>query len=382
MALTYRDQLSRRLTSAEGDANIRELASRDVIENMILNPHGSIDQDQPGSLRSATTASATVGPIYMADQWIFALSVATSGAVAYGLENGSVSAYDPCNLFIRTSTLKASLGAGDYITAFQPLEGTRMRKLLYGGSTARVSIARWRASASQNGVASFALRNNGGTRSFVSPFSVTTTPTDFAVVIPGDATGTWTNGVAQAGQFGFCFAAGTTYQTSTYNAWQNGNLFAAATQTNMLDTVNRKLQISDVGFYDVDFLPKFQPIDLAIEMMQLYRYYWCRIATATNEALGVVGQAYATNAVACHMPTRVTMRVTPSIDVNSDATAISAANSGAAWVSSNSIQAGAANSPNSAVWNMTMNSASFIVSQAAMLSLTGVGNTIRHIARM
>lgn len=231
--------------------------------NMIINPHGSIQQE-------TTTAQTTTA--YYADQWAIALGGSGFAAQA-AVTTGTVSSYDPSYMFLKTTTAKGSLAAGDHTRLVQPIEGPMAHRLLYGGSSAKGSWLRWRASSSQSGTASVAITNGAFNRSFVQSFAVTTTPTDYFLFVPGDTTGTWPTNNSKFADVSFCHASGTTFQTSTLGAWQAGSFFAANTQSNMLDTVNRQLNITDVQWSQSAVLLPFEPIDWEGELARCRRYF-------------------------------------------------------------------------------------------------------------
>lgn len=231
--------------------------------NMIINPHGSIQQETTAVLTSTG---------YYADQWATVITGASLAAQT-GVTTGTVSSYDPSYMFTKTTTAKGSLAAGDIVRMAQPIEGNYTRRLLYGGSSAKGSWLRWRASASQSGTASVSLRNAAVNRSFVQSFAVSTTPTDYFLYVPGDTTGTWPTDSAKFGELNFCFASGTTSQTSTLGAWQAGDFLAANTQSNMLDTVNRQLNITDVQWSQSKVLLPFEPVDYQQELARCQRYW-------------------------------------------------------------------------------------------------------------
>lgn len=232
--------------------------------NMIINPHGSIQQE--------TTTPVTVGNTYFADQWIAQFTGATAAFQA-GVTTGTVSNYDPSYIFQKTTTAKGSLAAGDVLLAETRVEGTYARRLLYGGASARGSWLRWRASCTQSATCSVAVRNGASNRSFVQSFAVTTTPTDFFLFVPGDTTGTWPTDTTFGVSVTFCHSSGTTLQTSTLGAWQAGNFIAANTQTNLLGTLNAQLNITDVQWSASDVLLPFEPIDYTDELDKCQRYW-------------------------------------------------------------------------------------------------------------
>lgn len=269
--------------------------------NMVINPHGSIQQE--------TTTPVTTSTSYLADQWQLQFTAATA-AIQAGVTTGAFSNYDPSYMFVKTTTAKAVLAAGDFCIIQQPLEGLVARRLLYGGSLAKASWLRFRASCSQSATCSFAIRNGAANRSYVQTFAVTTTPTDYTFLIPGDTTGTWAVDNTISAALSFCTGAGTTFQTSTLGAWQAGNFPAANTQTNLLGTLNAQLSITDVQWSQSNVLLPFEPIDYALELERSQRYYMKSTDIITTQTYG------ASIALSERIEFPVTMRVGPAMTVS------------------------------------------------------------------
>lgn len=271
MTIVYRSVKGSRLTSAEVDGNFSDLEKSSILSDrqndLIINPHGSIQQE------TTTPVSISAGgAVYFADQWLG--NQAGSGfTVQYGVTTGTVSDYDPCHMFAKVTATKASLVAGDVAIINSRFEGRYFRKLLFGGSTARSSWIRFKASATQSCTISVAVRNGANNRSYVTTFAVTTTPTVFSFLLPGDTTGTWPTDNTWAADLCFSIGAGTTWQTSTLNAWQSGNFVAANSQTNLLAVSNAQLNVTDVSWKPSQILLPFQSIDWAQELVRCQRYW-------------------------------------------------------------------------------------------------------------
>lgn len=236
--------------------------------NLVINPHGSIQQE--------TTSAVALGLAgayqYFADQWYGQANGSALGA-SVSVVAGTASAYDVQQMQIQTTTAKASLAAADYALIGQPFEGLQIRRLLYGTASARGSWLRLRIVSSTAGTVSVAVRNAALNRSFVSPLAVTTGAADYYVYVPGDITGTWPTTNAAAAHVTLCHASGVTGQTSTLNAWQAGNFFAANTQSNGLDTNTRTLTLTDVQWSVHPLLLPFEPTDLQPELARCQRYW-------------------------------------------------------------------------------------------------------------
>lgn len=267
MTIVYRSVKGSRLTSTEIDGNFQDLQNAALLSDrntdLIINPHGSIQQ--PGAINASADGQ------YFADQWAFLMSA--SGAAAIGAIGSGLSLYDPYYILLRTTTAKVSLAAADYFGCRQPIEGYFSRRLLYGTTNARGSWLQWRANSTGNGVASLSVRNAAGTRSFVHPFTVSTVPTTYSVFIPGDTAGSWLTDNNAAHVVSFTAAAGSQWTTATVDAWQAGNYLAASTNSNMLDNVNRQLNITDISWKPSQILIPFQSIDWDHEIKRCQRYY-------------------------------------------------------------------------------------------------------------
>lgn len=282
------------VTPTEEQLNV--LSSVFNAKNMVINPHGTIIQD--GS------SGVTTNGAYLADQWVAEFNASGAGFIS-GVGSGTVSAFDPNYILFRTTTAKASLAAGDFAFFTQRFEGLVFRKLLYGSSAARASYIRFRASATQAATAALTIRNEGAARSYVVPFDVTTVPTDYSFLIPGDTGGSWVVSNGTAATLSFCFAAGTTFQTSTLGAWQAGNFLASTTQSNQLDTVNRELRVTDVQWTDSNILLPFQGVDAGLELLRCERYF----QAYSSNGLNTYNQG--PNLSLVTLPLRTAMRVAP-----------------------------------------------------------------------
>jgi hypothetical protein len=249
------------------DSSLILYASDDA--DIILNPHGSIQQESTGPFTVGSSSSA-----YIADQWSAAVSSAGATAQA-GVSTGGVSMYDPSYMFIKTATVKASLGALDHSVILQPVEGRYARRLLYGTPIARASWLQFTACVSgiASAVGSVAIRNGANDRSWVQAFNLTAVPTAYAFSVPGDTSGTWPTDNSQGANVVFTHAAGATNQTATLGVWQTGNVFAATTQTNFLATLNAQLNITDVSWKPSNVLLPFRSINWDDELRRCMRYF-------------------------------------------------------------------------------------------------------------
>lgn len=232
---------------------------------IIMNPHGQINQ---------AFGNTTVDGGYLADQWA-AYFLAAGGAFNAGTSNDSLSLYSPANLFFTCTTAKASLAAGDYAQVSQPIEGVHIQQLMYGTANARGSWVRFRAVASAaSTVVSVAIRNAAGTRTFVQPVTVGTTPADYSVFVPGVTDGVWNNGSTNlAASLLFTLASGTNNQTSSLGVWNSDSKAASNTQTNIMSNAGNYVRITDVSWRPSQVLMPFTADLIPVQLSRVQRYY-------------------------------------------------------------------------------------------------------------
>ena len=163
-------------------------------KNRLINGDMVIDQRNNG----ATVTPADTA--YTLDRWQSRndgkFSVARSTVAPAGFTNS----------LLVTSLSSYSVGATDFYTQAQQIEGFNVADLGWGTANAQtVTLSFW-VRSSLTGTFGGALRNSGGNRSYVFSYSIPSanTWTNVSVTIPGDTTGTWLtdNGVGIRVEFG------------------------------------------------------------------------------------------------------------------------------------------------------------------------------------
>ena len=146
---------------------------------------------------------------------------------------------------LTTTTIDASIAAGDYCSVSQPIEGKNILDIAGGFAT----IGFW-VSSPVTGIHCCSFRNQGsGAGTFISPYipdrsyvkeytvDIINTWEFKTFTIPiDDSSGTWnySNGMGLA--VTWTLAAGSTYQT-TAETWTTGNFLATASQVNVVGIV-------------------------------------------------------------------------------------------------------------------------------------------------
>ncbi len=279
-----------------------------LTRNLIVNPGFAISQE------NGTTAGTITG-YYVADQWktnFLASGAAISANVSYTNINPSGS---PGRILFKTTTAKASLGAGEYAAFVTILEGARVYPLAYVTNTPVQSVLRFGFSGPA-GTYSVGIRNVPAyTVCWTGQFTVTAgqanTDTYQTLVIPSPPTGyAWGSGGAAQIELWFMFACSGASLVAPANGWQAGSFIAGPGQFNLLGTVNNQAQIWDVGLYAdpsrTGLPPQFQVPDYSLDLFECMRYWqktWSMWSGSTTS-----GQTYYAQSYLAVVP-----RVTPSM---------------------------------------------------------------------
>jgi hypothetical protein len=283
------------------DSAVAPLSNSLTFRNRLVNGNFAVDQRNEG-------ATVTVNGSYGPDKWklvtvagkLSCVRVAPGQAVSH---SGAV---------ININSLSAyTSAAGDVQGLFQQVEADCVADFWWGNASALpVVLSFWAAVASGvSGQYSVALRNTAGTRSYVTTVNLTPATAYFQIPIPGDTGGTWVqNGNAASMNVLFDAGCGSTYQTSTLNAWQNGNFIAATGAQKLCATNGAIIQLSnvqlEVGSVATPF--EFLPPDVALARCQ--RYYEKSYPAST--ALGTVSNAGIMQAALAGLPSAI---YTPSM---------------------------------------------------------------------
>jgi hypothetical protein len=243
------------------DAGDAALGSNIRYRNRIINGDMAIDQRNGGAQIAMGAVSA-----YVIDRW----KIGNSGVASKGSVGRVTLAAPPGNapvgfpflycLSFNTATAYASPAAGDAVSWQHLIEGYNFLDAQWGTPNALPITVEFWASSPVAGAYAFSLCNTGGARSYVSTFVLpANTWTKIRLDIPADTAGTWSVAASAACallRFGLCI--GSTYQTATVNAWQNGNFLSTAGAVNVLATTSSGLSITGVALM-VNSPPNAEP---------------------------------------------------------------------------------------------------------------------------
>ena len=213
-----------------------------VMRNRIINGAMVIDQRNAGAaINSAGNASFGV------DRFNYATN--QSGKFNIQQNAGSITPQQDLQIILGfTSTSAFSAAAGDFFWLDQRIEGFNTADLGWGtANAATVTLSFW-VRSSLTGTHSGALQNSSSAQSYVFTYTISSANTwEYkTITIAGNTTGTWltNNGI---GIFvSFNLGSGTNWQTSTVNAWQTAQEYAATGAVSVVGTSGATFYITGV----------------------------------------------------------------------------------------------------------------------------------------
>jgi len=263
-------------------------------KNRIINSAMVIDQRNAGA--SVTPANDA----YMTDRFKYGSSQASK----FTAQQVSTAPSGFINSLKMTVASAVTIGAGDYFTVYQPVEGLNVADLAWGtASAATVTLSFW-VYSSLTGTFGGSLRNSSGARSYPFTYTISSANTweQKSVTIAGDTTGTWltTNGIGI--YVGFGLGVGSTYN-GTAGAWAGANYLSATGATSVVGTNGATFYITGVQLEKGSTATSFDYRPYGTELQLCQRYY------ETSDGL-VINSAWTT--IINNIYWKVTKRTSPS----------------------------------------------------------------------
>lgn len=287
--------------------------------NRIINGNMQINQ------RNAANTTATG---YTLDRWKYTASNTSTGEVTYdtsGTLGKSVG-------FLKFATGGSSytIGTSELFTISQPIEGFNISDLQWGTSYASsITLSFWIRtynSTSGNGNYTGAIQNNDKTWSYVFTFNVTSATVwqYVTITIPGPTFGTWTKDNTAGMHVVFNLGCGSTYITSSNNAWVSGNYIStsAVSVQDIASKVFGNFHITQVQLEKGSTASPFEWRPYNIEMLMCQRYYEQYVVSTSNWADVAIPYNGSTTNQWLNWRFQVTKRATPTL-VNASVTTIS-----------------------------------------------------------
>jgi hypothetical protein len=302
--------------------------------------------------RNTTISASDSGWQYAVDRWAAFQNISSS---KFTLAGSSTAPTGFTNSLLATSSSAYTLGASEFFTIRQPIEGFNWSDLGWGTANAKtVTLSFWVRSSVTGTFAGFIQNANDGSRSYPFTYTISLANTfeQKSITIAGDTSGTWLTNNGAGPAVCFSMGCGSTY-LGTANAWTGSTVFGVTGQTNLVATNGATWFITgcqiEVGSTATSF--DYRPYGTELALCQ--RYY------QTSYQGSAVGSATTTNAIGFWYAAtsnygnlvvylRTTMRSQPTVTLYSPVTGASGkmdvnftgdVNANAQYLSSNAFQA-------------------------------------------
>jgi hypothetical protein len=262
----------------------------------------------------------------------------------------------------------ASPAAGAFNGIWHNIEGYNVQDFAYGKSNAQYGVLTFWVKSSVAGTYAIGFMNGSLARNYITTYTITSANTwqQMTVIVPGDITGTWYNTNSTGLSICWDLGSGTTYQTSTLNTWQAGQIYGTASSTKLVSTSAATWQLAGVQFEIGAYNSPFERIPVGTIFNNCLRYYeqWGGV----TQQYGVGGVWSATQAFVSVM-FRVPKRAAATMTSSSASTFyISSAGSNNAAVTSIAL-----NYPTMTSCQVALGQAGGTAGQAAILQDVGSG---------
>ena len=277
-------------------------------KNRLINGAMVIDQRNAGA-----SVSATGGGQYFVDRWACGISAGSK----FTVQQSSTAPTGFNNSSLITSSTAWSVGATDYATYYQYIEGYNIADLGFGTAGAStVTLSFW-VRSSLTGTFGGTLSNSTN-RFYPFTYTISTANTweQKTVTIAGDTTGTWQTTTSTGISVLFSLAAGSSL-VGTANAWTGVAAYQGATgQTNILATNAATWYVTGVQLEKGNQATPFDFRPYGTEFQLCQRYYQAPCGTSTSGiGQGGIGTFYAvtTSEAFNTINFPVPMRATPTV---------------------------------------------------------------------
>ena len=240
-------------------------------KNLIINGAMTIDQRHDGSSFTIVNGNSLTGVI--ADR--FRVNE-TSGAVMTGQRVADAPVGFEYSSKLTVTTADASLGSTEFHRMIQPIEGKNISNLNWGTSNAKTLTLTFYVKSSVTGQYYISVFNNAADRTLLKGYTIDSANTweKKTITIIGDQTGTWLTTNAVGIHLMWSLGTGSTYQSSTLDAYQAGFYMAKSDQVNIAASVSSTWQLTGVQL-EIGDGPgtAFEHEDIGTTLRKCKRYY-------------------------------------------------------------------------------------------------------------
>jgi hypothetical protein len=278
-----------------------------IMKNRIINGAMVINQ------RATTVSASDSGWQYAVDRWACYQNLASS---KFTLAGSSTATTGFTNSLLATSSSAYTVGASEFFTIRQPIEGFNTADLGWGTANAKtVTLSFWVRSSVTGTFAGFIQNANDGSRTYPFTYTISSANTfeQKSITIAGDTSGTWLTNNGAGPAVCFSMGCGSTY-LGTANAWTGSTIFGVTGQTNLVATSGATWYVTGVQLEVGSSATGFEYVNYQTSLANCQRYF----STFGGSAFAVVadgGTAYSTTDCFAIIKTPVTMRSIPTLSV-------------------------------------------------------------------
>jgi len=313
----------------EAGLNVNQYGNR----NLIINGAMLVDQRNDGSSAAVTHAADH----FIGDRFRFTEN--HTGSFSAQQVSDAPVGFEKSSKVTVTGT-DTSLGASEFSRILQGIEGQNITHLNWGSANAKTCTLTFYVKSSVAGQYYLSIFNNAANRTMLKGYTIDAADTweKKTIQIIGDQTGTWLTSNLTGIYLSWSLGTGSTYQSSTLDAYQAGFYMAKSDQVNLAATSSATWQLTGVQFEVGTEATDFEHRSFGDELARCQRYYY-RMKPINPS--GGVAHAGAFNIHArtstqlygvVHLPT--SMRTTPSIAISSTSDMTAYHGSGSLTVSS------------------------------------------------
>jgi hypothetical protein len=276
-----------------------------IMKNRCINGDMRIDQRNAGA--SVGTGSTSYFSIYSLDRW----SLSCSATNKFTAQQSSTAPTGFVNSLLATSSSAYSIGAGDYFTIGQRIEGYNVADLNWGTANAKTITLSFQVYSSLTGTFGGALSNGANNRSYPFTYTVSSanTWTTVSVTISGDTSGTWITTNGNGLQLTFGLGVGSTY-SGTAGAWAGALLMSATGATSVVGTSGATFYITGIQLERGSSATGFEYRQYGQELALCQRYYY-KSPQASNGEIFIINNANGGLTGTTCFP--VSLRATPTV---------------------------------------------------------------------
>jgi hypothetical protein len=291
------------------DSTTQNTTDRYGFVNRIINGDMRIDQRNNGA--SITPSDAAYG----LDRWSFRLSQPSKFTTQQNA-GGATPPTGFTNYLGVTSSSAYTVGASEFFTLVQYIEGYNLADLAWGTASAQtVTLSFW-VRSSLTGTFGGSFNNTNNARSYPFTFSISAANTweQKTVVVPGDTSGTWDTTTGRGVGVRFNLGAGASF-SGTAGSWSGSTFFAPTGAVSVVGTNGATFYITGVQLEVGSVATPFERRPYGTELALCQRY--CQVSGGEQSTQTVmVGVSNGTTVSTQSLKPYVKFRTLPTLSLS------------------------------------------------------------------